>query len=232
MRKVLLATTFVVAASIANAQATFGIHASGILASGTEKYKDANDSEENFTTDYKSRFSWKVGGVANIPVASAISFMPQLNILSKGGKIDEKESLGEDFSYEVEGKVKLTYVELPFNFVYNTSSFFVGAGPSLSFGIGGNMEGKSITNIMGDVQTDSHDMDVKFDGKKDAEDEKVHLKSMELGANFIAGYKLPNGLFIQANYNLGLSNIDPEEGYTSKNKYFGIGIGYFFGSKK
>jgi hypothetical protein len=229
MKNVILTAAIIISSTIANSQSTFGVHANGILASGTNKVESSDPDDENFDLKSKNRFSWKIGVVANIPVSTSISFMPQLNILSKGGKIEEKES-NSFYSYEIKGSSKLTYVEMPLNFVYNTGSFFIGAGPSLSFGISGKSEGKVTATVMGETETEEFDGKVKFDGDEDADDDNEHLKAFELGANFTAGYKLTNGLFIQANYNLGLSNISPYENTTTKNRYFGIGIGYFFGS--
>jgi hypothetical protein len=82
----------------------------------------------------------------------------------------------------------------------------------------------------------SEEIKVKFDGEKNDGDlqnpddipEEVHLKAFEFGGNVLAGYRFSNGLFIQANYNHGFSNISPDDNSKVKNKYFGLGIGYFF----
>lgn len=58
------------------------------------------------------------------------------------------------------------------------------------------------------------------------------LKSTNFGLNFGAAYELPMGLFFDARYNLGVSNIaedDPEfEDVSLKTKGFQLGIGYRF----
>ena len=193
---------------ILNAQVQFGIHANGILASQSAK-------ASGITISSDSRFSWKAGLIANVPATEQISFMPQLNLVSKGSK----------FAFEdLKSESKLTYLELPLNFVYNSGGFFGGLGPVLSFGLSGK---EKITN-----GTDVMEQDVKFDGKDaDGTDEFSHYKGFEFGGNLIAGYKLESGLFFNAHYNFGLSNISPSpssEG-TAKNNYLGFGIGYFFG---
>jgi hypothetical protein len=134
--------------------------------------------------------------------------MPQLNVLAKNSSISE----GTD-----NVDINMTYVELPLNFVYTSNGFFAGVGPSIAFGVGGKFKSA------GD------EADIKFDGKKDATDDKVHLKGLDFGGQIIAGYKLPSGLFFNVLYNHGFSNISPESDETMKNKYFGFGIGYFFG---
>ena len=219
--KKLLFTFFIAAASLAvNAQATFGIHANGILSSAKAEEKEGNTT---VSTKFDSRFSWKAGVVADMPISENISFMPQLNLLSKGGKMSQSES---GFSSSME--MRFTYLELPLNFVYNhTSGLFIGAGPSLSYGIGGEAE----VSLSGGGINESETVKIKFDGDDEANDDKAHLKALELGANLIAGYRLSNGLFFNVQYNHGLSNIDPAEGSSFKNKYFGFGIGYFFSAK-
>jgi hypothetical protein len=202
MRKIFLATIFSVATfAVVNAQATFGIHAAGVL--NNTEFKTSG-----VTIKSDSKLGWKVGAVANVPMAGTIAFMPQLNVLSKQSKLSE----GSD-----KVDLSMTYVELPLNFVYNSGGFFVGVGPSVAFGIGGKFK------------SGSDKADIKFDGKKDATDDKVHLKALDFGGQAIAGYKLPSGLFFNVHYNLGFSNISPDDEGTVKNKYFGFGLGYFFG---
>ncbi|WP_447637917.1 porin family protein [Flavobacterium microcysteis] len=54
-------------------------------------------------------------------------------------------------------------------------------------------------------------------------------KSIDFALGIGAGYELPNGLFFDARYNLGLTNInDSNEDYDIKNTGFQIGAGYRF----
>lgn len=208
MKKVLLALSLsAIFVSIANAQTTFGIHANVISANQTW-------TEEGISLSPGSRISWKAGIIANIPVATNLSFMPQLNLLNKGSK----------WEFETESsELKLTYLELPLNFAYNSGGFFGGIGPVVSFGISGSSVDKD--------GTDEYTTDIKFDGKENATstDDYLHLKGLEVGGNIFAGYKLTSGLFFNASYNFGLSNISPDSGGSIKNSYFGFGVGYFFG---
>ena len=229
MKKIFLA--FLMSASVyaLQAQSSFGVHANGIMANA----KDETDGSES--TDTKYRFSWKAGLVASVPLTDQISFAPQLNLLSKGFKIDESQSF-EGMTVSVKAETQLTYLELPLNFVYHANTpeegFFVGLGPSVSYGVGG--KAKFDYNLAG--MSGSEESDIKFDGEKNDQSsdnipETIHLKAFEFGGNVIAGYRLSSGLFIQANYNQGFSNISPDDGTKIKNRYFGLGIGYFFGSR-
>ncbi len=89
------------------------------------------------------------------------------------------------------------------------------------FGLGGELE----LTVEYEGERESADIDAEFDGKENDEDENIHYKAVEFGANFLAGYKLPNGLFFNVHYNLGLSNISPDSGSESKHRYFGFGVG-------
>lgn len=208
MKKILLVAVLSSSAfTVLNAQVSFGVHAAGVLA-------NAKFEEGGFSITTDNKFGWKAGGVANVPFAKTFAFMPQLNVVSKASKFEEDE---DKVSFH------LTYVELPLNFVYQSKGFFGGFGPSIGFGIGGKVKAES-SGVSDEVK-------VKFDGKKEDEvsDDNLHLKALDLGGQLIAGYKLPSGLFFNAHYNFGLSNISPESEGTMKNNYFGFGIGYFFG---
>ena len=209
MKKLLIISALLLIAGFGQAQIQLGIHADGISTNQTSKYNGTS-------TSIGSRFSWKAGMIANVGLVKQISFMPQLNLVSKGSKY-EGSSSGGSFNQETQ----LTYVEVPLNFVYNKYGFFAGLGPVLSYGIGG----KQTTNDGGETRSS----DVKFDGKTPIVfDGNTHLKAFELGGNIIAGYKFADKFLVSASFNLGLSNINPFAGNTLKSNYFGFGVGYFF----
>src|SRR5688572_21023549 len=135
MKKVLLIAAVLTVGFIkSNAQVKLGVHASGILASAKQTEEEDGES---ITIKHKSRASWKAGVSADIPVSENFSIVPQLNILSKGGKPGYSysfEDMGFDYSIKLDGEMKLTYLELPVNFMYKSNGFMVGAGPSISMG--------------------------------------------------------------------------------------------------
>lgn len=223
----------VAATSFVHAQPSIGVHANVIGAS----MKNTEDGEN---IDFENRFSWKGGLVAQVPLTMNVNFMPQLNILSKGGKLNLSETTdlgGVPVTETLKGNAKLTYLELPLNLVYSAGGdeggFFIGLGPTISYGLSGEFEGDYTISAMGQSETEPFNIDIKFDGKTEDEvdpnDEAWHFKRFDFGANVIAGYQLSNGVFINAHYNHGFSDIDPNDGIETKNRYFGIGIGYFFG---
>ncbi len=207
MKKIFLLATIVAFCSQAQSQnARFGFTAGLSIANMHSKVDGESDNG-------KSKTGILAGVLVDVPISSQFSFQPGLQLVQKGTK-DQQTSGG------VTEKVKLNinYVELPLNFLYNaksnTGNFFIGGGPSIGFGISGKWKY--------DAPGTSLKQDVKFGSSDDAD-----FKRMEIGANFTTGLCFPNGLFIAANYNMGLSNLFPggtSDG-TLKSHYFGIRLG-------
>ena len=153
----------------------------------------------------------------NAPMSSNFSFQPALNFVQKGYIV--KDETGTE-------KVTFNYLEVPLNFVYNTKineGFFIGAGPSIAYGVSGRdkFSGSGIP-----PQNDK----IKFGSGAE------EVKTLDFGANAVAGYRFKGGFMISGNYNLGLNKINNDDGSgndgTIKNRYFSIKIGYVFSGNK
>jgi len=155
-----------------------------------------------------------------IPVVPEFFFQPGLLYSLKGSKITE----GSD-TY----KVKISYLELPLNFVYKAmlgkGYFFLGFGPYIAYAIGGKImpESGSATDIEFTKTVETGDPEsVKY------------YKAFDAGGNIFAGYELAIGIFLQLNTQLGMLKINPEDKRISddkssvKNTGFGLSIGYRF----
>ncbi|GAA4331259.1 porin family protein [Flaviaesturariibacter amylovorans] len=206
MKKLTLALAGVLAIGTSASAQKIGVHANGIVST-------LSASADGLTVNSQSRFSWKVGLQGELPLSGNFKLMPQLNVLSKGGKFTED---GDGVT------LKLTYVEVPLLFTYHFSKAFIGAGPSVSIGIGG----EAVSTFDGETEVTK----IKFDGNEDPNDEMGHLRRTDVGIHFIGGVKLPKGLFVNAHYNLGVTSIVPGENQEGKmtNRYFGFGIGKNF----
>ncbi len=239
MKKLILSIALIAITTLgAIAQVSFGIQVGPNFAMG--KYSaDFSGYPVTLTNDPKVGVFG--GFLAEIPFGEKIAFRPELNFIQKGSK--------SGFSLagfgSPESKITLNYIEIPLNVVYKlpagSGNFFFGLGPSLAFGLSGK-----------DKRTDPNDptdpdnngtFDIKFDGKKsdditDPNDNNIHLKRFDVGANIIAGYKLPMGVFFRVAYTHGLMDVDPnkdnaapDERSSYKNRGVSIGVGYMFGSK-
>lgn len=180
--------------------------------------------------DLKMRPAFHVGVIADFQLAEGFYLQPALLFSAKGAKSEETVTV-QGVKVSTETKINLNYLELPVNFLYKhemgSGKLFGGFGPYLGYGLSGKVKVKATAN------GNSHEEEekVKFDGKK-ADDGKAHLKALDAGANFIAGYELKNGLLFSVNYSLGLVNIDPYDDEKTKNRYFGISVGYLLNRKK
>ncbi len=161
----------------------------------------------------KSKTGITIGIAINTPLSPNFSFQPALNFIQKGYKVKDQGS---------KETVNFNYLEVPLNFVYSTQKnegFFIGAGPSLAYGISGK-DKYTATGMPDDNQK------IKFGSGADK------VKTFDFGINALAGFRMKGGFMISANYNLGLSKINNDDGSgdagTIKNKYFSIKIGYWF----
>jgi opacity protein-like surface antigen len=94
---------------------------------------------------------------------------------------------------------KLDYLRIPIMAKYYVADGFnIQAGPSIGFVAGGDDEAKELST------------------------------STDFGLGFGAGYELSSGLFFDARYNLGLSNISDVDGFDAKTTSLNIGLGYRF----
>lgn len=167
----------------------------------------------------KSKTGITAGIFLDVPLSANFSFQPALNFVQKGYKMKD-ETASET--------VNLNYLEVPLNFVYSTKKnegFFIGAGPSFSYGISGMDKFKSSD---GSIPSDNEK--IKFGSGAN------EIKPLDFGLNALAGYRLTKGFIILASYNLGLNKINNDDGSaetgTIKNKYFSLKIGYLFGNRK
>jgi len=160
---------------------------------------------------------------AQIPVAPQFYFQPGLQFSTKGA---------ENTVSALTSTYKLSYVELPLNFVYKAllgnGYFMVGLGPYVAYGVGGkaNYEGGST----------SSESDIKFKNEIVSGDPltTVYVKPFDAGGNIFFGYELAGGLFMQLNAQLGMINIKPDhylypdDNSTLKNTGYGLSLGYRF----
>ena len=167
-----------------------------------------------------AKAGFTAGLLLDVGVGEHFSFQPALNFIQKGTK-DEQTFLGTT------EKVKITvnYIELPLNFLYNSRgksvNYFIGAGPSIAFVLNGKYKYSDGTSSLNE--------NLKF-GSGDED----FMKPLDLGANFVTGFSLNNGIMFSVNYNVGLNNLFPHgsDDGTLKSRYFGIKVGYLLNTSR
>jgi Outer membrane protein beta-barrel domain len=169
----------------------------------------------------KGIFGFHAGINAQIPIVPEFYFQPGLLFSTKGSEI---QNTGFN------SKIKLSYLELPLNFVYKSSLgngyFMLGFGPYVGYGINGK-----VTNTIASAENTA---DIKFKNSIELNDPLTdyYLRALDIGGNIFVGYEMTNGIFVQLNTQYGMVNISPDDkrNPTSessiKNVGFGLSIGY------
>lgn len=169
--------------------------------------------------NFDSRTSFHLGVVAEIPITDKFAFQPEVLYSSQGAKFDEKFDAGiVSTSTEVTGKND--YINIPLMAKYYVAQgLSLQAGPQIGFLVSAKSEGETTIN----------GVTTKFDN-----DTKDNLKGIDFGLNFGLGYQLDMGVFFDARYNLGLSDINDiefeagDEEFKNQNSVIQLSVGYKF----
>ena len=149
------------------------------------------------------KIGFHVGAVAEIKFNEKFSIQPEVVYSAQGAR---------GMLNNIEGKANLDYINIPILAKYYiVDGFSVEAGPQVGFLV--KAEGKGTVNNVS-VTTDVKD----------------NFKSTDFGLGFGLAYDLPVGMFVNARYNLGLSDIrnNTSSGDAIKSNVIQVGIGYKF----
>lgn len=225
MKKLVLVMIALFTLSITNAQ-EFSLGAkAGVSYAGT--LTTDSDYNDFFDAVIVPHF----GVVAELGLSDVFSIQPELLYSPSGfNRNDTFETVAGDIEYDVTGKVN--YLAIPIMARYFVSdAFSIDAGPYVSFLLSANLDGTvELPPALGGTTTTF-----------DKEDMKEDYNSTDIGFGFGATYGLDNGLFFQARYTLGLTDINAEDlseipvgdGYLDKddqikNNIFQFSVGYMF----
>ncbi|HNU88731.1 MAG TPA: porin family protein [Ferruginibacter sp.] len=179
------------------------------------KAKMGDESESG-----KAKAGFTAGVLLDLSIGKHLSFQPAVNFVQKGTK-------DEETVYNTTEKVTLTtnYIELPLNLLYNSrgriGNFFIGAGPSIAVAISGKYKySDGVNSINENIKFGTGDDDM--------------MKPVDLGANFITGFSLNNGLMFSVNFNAGLNNLAAQssDDVSLRSNYVGIKLGYLLNTKR
>lgn len=166
--------------------------------------------------DNKSRTSFNVGLVAEIPLSERISFQPELLYSGQGFDLQERD---QDNVFDTDDNVEyqLDYIQVPLLIkAYLVKGLSVEAGPQFGFKINEEI----------DYQPNSDGGDIDID--RDDSFVNDFETSLALGSS----YKFDGGFFVNARYTLGLTNIFKDdtifENVDAKNNVWQFGVGFMF----
>lgn len=222
MKKFLLIAAVAVLGINANAQETkFGVKAGYSLS--TLKMKADGHSE---TSDPMHTFY--VGGLVEHKFGDKFGIQGEVLYSPLGGKVDETGAFEGDFEGNARVKAKTTFGTLliPVSAKYFiTENLAVSAGAS--FGI--ILTAKAKYEVTGGAQIPG-ELASEF-GIGDKVDIKDQTNTLNIAPFVGAEYSLENGLFFDARYNYGVSNLAKHADGDGKltNSFLQVGVGFKFG---
>lgn len=216
MKKLLLFASVILMGAAVNAQETrFGVKAGYSLT--TLKVDGDQDDLEERSTDPSHTFY--VGGLVEHKFSDTFGIQGELLYSPLGGKEDYNVSEGQTYFRE-KTKVKFGTLLIPVSakyFITENLSVALGA----SFGL--ILSAKQKTVI--DAGIGIPGLELEGDDEVDIKDDVNTLNIAPfLGAEFM----LENGLFFDARYNYGISDLSKSEGKIN-NSFLQVGVGFKFG---
>lgn len=162
----------------------------------------------------KSRTGFHAGFIAEFNAAPNFSIQPELLYSQQGVRFQDSGSVaGVPYNQEVKGK--FDYLTLPVLFkFYVVEGFNIYAGPQVGYLLS--------------AKTDSDASVGSFYGSSSSDDIRDDSNDLDFGLTGGIGYDSPTGLFLQARYYAGLSNVNKDGDADIKNNVFQLSIGYKF----
>lgn len=191
-------------------------------------------SDNGETDDKKMLSSFHVGAYVDLPLAPVFSIQPGLMLSGKGTKYTIGDpSSGGDY---LETKLNPIYLEVPVNAVgkiplADNFKLFVGAGPYVAMGIAGkqSIEGKLAGVVFSEDENIEYGDDQPINGNNGSG--KGNVKRFDFGLNFLGGLEISR-FTVNAQYGLGLSNINPGSDNSDNDKYkhrvLSFSVGFLF----
>lgn len=228
MKKTILSLILSISTLAVFSQITF-IPKAGVVVSTIHQSKDLKSDEVSIN----SRIGFLIGAGLEVTISEKISIQPELLFIQKGYKAEESYNVFARVASDVENKhnIRLSYLELPVMFKMKFNKFYINAGPSFSYGIGGS--NKSEVSTFG--VTESETRKIKF-GSEPAiynGDEMYFDNAFDLGVQLGGGVKV-GPVVIDLRYGFGLSNLNDKpdgfEGtYALQNRALQLSVGFPIG---
>nr|WP_315032329.1 porin family protein [uncultured Chryseobacterium sp.] len=216
-RLLLIAAVAVMGANVNAQEVRFGAKAG--YSYSTLKAKGDGQSE---TSD--PLHTYYIGGLVEYKLSDKFALQGELLYSPLGGKMKIETADPDDPTTFLNVKAKQTYHTL---LIPISAKYFITEGLSVS-------AGANVGLILSAKQKLSADLGlgplVELEGDKE-DDIKDQVNTLNLAPFVGAEYALENGLFFDARYNLGLSNLakHAEGGYKLTNSFIQVGVGFKFG---
>jgi len=191
--------------------------------------------ENNTEREIYSQLGFTGGFVLDFRVMKYFAIQPEFLISMKGCTVEGYTVLIStsdghtmyDHAFE-ERSMNFTYLEVPVNLLFTlpirNDKIYLGGGPYVAYGVYGKNKSTFTNqgiNIDDEIIDSSKEYNL-FSG------EQKEYNPFDWGLNFIAGYEFGMGIFINAGYSLGLSNISSYNDISAKNSYIHFSVGIKF----
>lgn len=219
MKKLLLFASVILMGAAVNAQETrFGAKAGYSMS--TLKFKD-NSNVEN--TD--PMHTYYVGGLVEHKFSDTFGIQGEVLYSPLGGKISESIEDPDDVAnyIKIQNKTTLGTLLIPVSAKYFISeNFSISAGAS--FGVILSAKSKTVADVgFGLVPG----LEISADDERDIKDQ---INTLNIAPFLGAEFMLENGLFFDARYNYGVSNLAKDSGDGKlTNSFLQVGVGFKFG---
>lgn len=163
--------------------------------------------------DADGRTGFHIGFVAEIPLTEKFAVQPELLYSQQG--LQTKQTFGGN---EIENKLILDYINIPVMAKYYiVDTFSVEAGPQ--FGINVKAESESNFESNGDNEGET------------TTDLSDQVETLDIGLGAGVAYRLPMGVFFQARYVFGFTNVSESQDFVGDdltNSNLSLSVGYKF----
>lgn len=196
---------------------TFGVRA-GVLSSGIRGEASGNFEDllgfANGMVTTNNRTGFYAGGYASIPIGAGISLEPGVFYSQKGYELTgtlEGKTVGF-LGANAKAKLQSDYLDIPVVLKANLGGGLqLFAGPQFSYLMKANLN--TTAGLLG-IDLLDNNMDVT-----------KQFNQWDAAITGGIGYKLSNGININASYDYGLSKIDKNQNTKAYNHAFKIGVG-------
>jgi hypothetical protein len=222
LKRTILLCSFISAGFMAEAQFTYGPEISGGFTAATSTTAPAVVNSSSSKTKSNTNLNGSIG------VAVSYQF-DDFWALSSGAFYQYiQPTFNQNTSPNTIVTNKLNYINIPLEIVHINDQlkkgWYYGVGVNFGFGISGSQT--SATDGIAAVTKN-----IKFDNEIYPQDpNNVHYNLLNIGALGKVGY-LFGKVYVGAEANLGLSNIDPVSGDKFKMNIYSLHVGYTFNRK-
>lgn len=219
MKKILLASAIALFTGL-NAQTTFGVKAGYAL---SKLNSNENDFEMGgIEGGLKSKSGFYIGGLVEHKFNNKFAIQGEVEYANLGGKAEVSMP-----GITVTEKMNLNRIIIPVSArYYATPELGIYAGPYVSF-----KTSNKVKFEMSGPNAGMADPSGIREGERYVERYlNDTLKSTDFGLFLGADYAIYKGLFVDARYSFGLTNMikNPVDGETLKMNFFQLGVGYKF----